>query len=339
MLVNQSAKSEDLLNQSVVEIYTASQRIANLLSIPFTFPTFGSKQAASAFPEIQLIATVVIAVKLYHPFDSVYRCATTLTEPGVMTMDWDAWTKEQKSFEGRLTSGGKLGRGNEIRLKEQEVLDMTADQIDEYLDWYERTWVEEGSKEQKKRGLPTQLLDMFPTGRLDGSSAPAVDPEATASAEQDALDSKLKTVQGSLELRDIVSKEKEGKSKVPVQCIGAFYKRYRKEEDLPPPAKTFYEAAADLIAISLSTLILAVLQTEQKILRYRDRRFKEGIANDASNDEDESPKSPRYTSEDAVEAGESMHHVDGLSVQDLERLGSLDIDASDSETSEMQVDD
>lgn len=282
------------------------------------------------------MAILVIAVKLYHPFDGVHRCATTLTEPGIMTIDWDVWSEQQKDFDGRLTSGGKLGRGNEIKVKEQEVLDTTADQIDEYLDWFERTWVEAGNQEQKKRGLPTQLLDMFPTGRLDGSTAPTVDLEAAASAEQDSLDSKLKAVQGSLELRDIVSKEKEGKSKRPVQRIGSFYKRYRKEEDLPPHAKTFFEAAANLIATSLSTLILAVLQTEQKLLKYRKRRLQEG---DASDDEDERPKSPRYTNEDAINAAETLHHVDGLSLQDLERLGSLDIDASDSETSEMQVDD
>ena len=322
-----------------MEIYTASQRIANLLSISFTFPTFGGKQATSAFPEVQLIAVLVIAVKLYHPFDSVHRCATTLTDPGVMTIDWDVWSEQQTKFEGRLTSGGKLGRGNEIKVTEQEVLDMTADQIDEYLDWYERTWVEEGNQEQKKHGLPTQILDMFPTGRLDGSSAPTVDLEAMISAEQDGLDLKLKAVQGSLKLREIVSKEKEGKSKVPVQRIGAFYKRYKKAEDLPPHAKTFYEAAANLIGVSLATLILAVLQTEQKLLNYRERRIKEGNASDASENEDESSKSPRYTNEDAVNATETLHHVDGLSLQDLERLGSLDIDVSDSETSEMQVDD
>ena len=322
-----------------MEIYTASQRIANLLSTPFTFPTIGGKQATSAFPEVQLIAILVIAVKLYHPFDGVDRCATTLTEPGVMTVDWKVWSKQQRDFEGRLTSGGKLGRGNEIKVKEQEVLDMTVDQIDEYLDWFERTWVEDGNREQKKRGLPSQLLDMFPTGRLDGSSAPTVDLEATASAEQDALNAKLKAVQGSLQLRDIVSKEKEGKSKVPVRRLGALYKRYRKEGDLPPHAKTFYEAAANLIGMSLSMLILAVFQTEQKLLKYRNRQLKEGIASDASDDEDESPVSPGYTNEDAVNATETMHHVDGLSLQDLERLGSLDIDASDSETSEMQVDD
>ena len=322
-----------------MEIYTASQRIANLLSTPFTFPTIGGKQATSAFPEVQLIAILVIAVKLYHPFDGVDRRAITLTEPGVMTIDWDVWSEKQRIFEGRLTSGGEIGRGNEIKVKEQEVLDMTADQIDEYLDWYERTWVEDGNQEQKKRGLPTQLLDMFPIGRLDGSSAPTIDLEATASAEQDALDAKLQAVQGSLKMRDIVSKEKEGKSKVPVRRIGAFYKRYRKEEDLPPHARTFYEAAADLIGISLSTLILAVLQTEQKLLKYRKRQLKEGIASDESDDKDESPESPRYTHEDTINAAETLHHVDGLSLQDLERLGSLDIDASDSETSEMQVDD
>ena len=188
-----------------------------------------------------------------------------------------------------------------MKIKEHEVLDMTADKMDEYLDWYKHTWVGKGSQEHKKRGLPTQLLDMFPTGRPDGSKAPIVDLEKSAREDQEALDSKLKAVQSSFKLRDVVSKEKEGKSKVPIPRIGDFHKRYRKEEDLPIHAKAFYEAAADLIGISLSTLIVAVLQTEQKLLNFRKKQAKEG-------------KNTQDANEDEVHE-EPVQGVEGLSLE------------------------
>lgn len=57
------------------------------------------------------MALLVIAVKLYHPFDNKDRHVSALTDPAVMTIDWDVWCKEQEKFDDRLTSGGKIGRG------------------------------------------------------------------------------------------------------------------------------------------------------------------------------------------------------------------------------------
>ena len=295
------------------------------------------------------MALLIIVVKLHHPFDNAVRFTASLTDPGVMTMDWNAWCKHQKEFDDRITSGGKIGRGNEMKVMEREVLSMTGDQMDEYLDWFERTWVKEESQESKKGGFPTQLLDMFPTGRLDGSSAPVIDPQDLANTDRELLENKLKAVQSSLKLRGVVSKEKEGKSKVPVDRIGSFYKRYRKEEDLPPQAKIFYEAAADLIGISFSTLFIAVLQSEQKVLKYRKKKLRaemedsedESMSQPQDIGEDDAMASTQTTGESEGEEEEKEERVTGfpgLTQEDIERLGSLDIDSSSSETSRMQTD-
>ena len=90
------------------------------------------------------MALLVIAVKLHHPFDHVQRYATALNDPGIMAADWEAWCKQQKGFDERLTSGKKLGRGNAMKVQDRDVLDMTGAQMDEYLDWFEQTWVQEG---------------------------------------------------------------------------------------------------------------------------------------------------------------------------------------------------
>ena len=189
---------------------------------------------------------------------------------------------------------------------------------------------------------------MFPTGRLDGSSAPVIDLQGLIDADQEALDAKLNAAQGSLKTRGIVSEERAGKSKAPVRRVGNFYKRYRKEEDLPPTAKVFYEAAADLVAISLHTLLVAVLQTEQKLLKYRKQQLKEADVGDSDDDSlgqpqedhrDEGREDAESMSAGQEEEGEEqVTGFPGLTHEDIERLGSLDIDNSDSETSRMQTD-
>lgn len=51
---------------------------------------------------------------------------------------------------------------------------------------------------------------------------------------------------------------------------GSFYPRYRTESDLPETARSFYETAAKVAGISLSTLVRAVSQTEAKLSRWLD---------------------------------------------------------------------
>ena len=269
------------------------------------------------------MALVVVSVKLYHPFDSVKRYAKAATDLGVLMIDWDVWCEEQKKYRGRETSDGKLGRGNEMRVKEQDVFRMSEEQLDEYLDWYEKTWVKEGEQRQRRGDLPAELLDMFPTGRLDGSSSPAIDVNQTAEAEHAALDAKLKSVQGSLQARGVISEENEQNSKGPVRRIGSFYKRYHKEEELPPQAKVFFEAAANLISVSLSTMVLAVLQTEQLLLNHRAKEIRESRANESDADPMEGVEEPDNSREDIEANNDDRASLDNLLDSDIEARSEL----------------
>jgi hypothetical protein len=49
---------------------------------------------------------------------------------------------------------------------------------------------------------------------------------------------------------------------------GSWYRRYRWESQLPETARKFYEIAADLASISLSTLVRAVSVTEWRITKW-----------------------------------------------------------------------
>lgn len=252
-----------------VEIFGAVHRISSLLKIEFMFPRPGARQKRSSFPETQLVALLLVAVKLFHPFDQLERKPISWAEPGILSINWNVWNDSQAEHEARFTSDGRIGRGNIISVNEQDVMKMSGAQLDEYLDWFEQTWVDEERLETKKRGHPKELLDMFPTGRLDGSSFAEISFDEESKIDQASADRNLTNVQGSLKMRDVVSAEHEGKSNNPVRRIGSFYKRYRKPEDLTPQARKFHEIAASLVGISLSSLLIAILQTECKIQVWR----------------------------------------------------------------------
>ena len=261
----------------------AVRALSRILSLDFSFPKkTGGKQRNITFPELRLMALVVVSVKLYHAFDNLKRYISHASDLGNFQIDWNVWCEEHKRYENRETSTGKLGRGNEMRVNEKDVFGLSEEQLDEYLDWYERTWVNEPKGQQRKGGLPKELLDMFPTGRLGGSAPLTRDVDDMARVDQAALDTKLEAVQRSLQIRGVISDEEEEHSDKPVRRIGSFYKRYRKIETLPPHAKMFFEVAAGLIGVSLSAMVRAVSQIEQKLLSYRAKELRKSRAAEES---------------------------------------------------------
>jgi RNA polymerase I-specific transcription initiation factor RRN7 len=279
----------------LVDIYTAVHYMSSMLNIDFYFPKPGSRQKTSNLPEIRLLALLVISVKLYYPFDSLERHPRSHLDKAVLTVDWNKWCELHEQHDRRVTSKGEIGRGNEFLVTEQDIMKMSGAQLDEYLDWYEKTWIDEEDDKEKKGRLPQQLLDMFPTGRTNGSTAATVDFGAETKAEQQILDDKLRKIQSRLKPRAVITAEREETTKGPVRRPGSFYKRYRKIEDLPPQAKTFHEAAASLIGVSLSTLVIAVRQMERNLQVWRAERLKE---RDGESQDDESTS--------AEEAAEGM---------------------------------
>ena len=218
---------------------------------------------------------LVIAVKVYQPFDGSSRHVRSLTDPSALAIDWETWVDSQSSHRVHAGKTG-LKHGTEINVSEKDVMSMTGEQLDDYMDWYEKTFIDEARAEEKPHGLPKQLLDMFPIGRQDGSSPTTYSHDQMAAEEQEIIDKRLKMVLGKLRLRNVVSDDPEGSGGTNGDStpIGSFYKRYRKVDDLTPYAKVFHEAVAEAIGVQLETLILAVGQVERKLIKWKDAKEK-----------------------------------------------------------------
>ena len=148
-----------------------------------------------------------------------------------------------------------------MNVREKDVMNrLTTSQLDEYLDWAERTLVD---PEPPRKGLPKQLLDMFPTSRLDGSSAKVLSFEEETRTDQVSSEFMLEACMKSLKLRTIYPENKEDQGER--RRLGSSYKRYHKAMNLTPPARKFHEAVASLLSITVNTLLVAVLQVERRL--------------------------------------------------------------------------
>ena len=244
-------------------------QISRVLNSNFQFPKPSFRQSLSALPEVELICILVIAVKLYQPFDGLPRYPRTANEIGILEINWDRWSTLQQRRHSRDQDNDLL-RKDPMEIDEQDVFHMSDSQIDAYLNWYAETWIDQEPKQQSSRNVPEQLLNMFPIEPLDGSTQGKPDTPQSRQALHETMLGTLGQVQESLKMRGVVSEAAEGKQKKPVRRIGASYKHYRKVGDLcqHPHAKDFHETVARVTGLELPVLLREVFSIERRLHRF-----------------------------------------------------------------------
>jgi RNA polymerase I-specific transcription initiation factor RRN7 len=145
----------------LVEIYTSVQNLQKVVDFTYRFPIASTKRdKCLAFPEAQMVALVIVAAKLISPFDELKRYPTSAQDPAVQVIDWGHWARVQKEFDERATEDGRAGKAEEILVTERDVLDMTKDQLDKYMDWYENNWLDSRGTETRP-GPPFSPLGLI----------------------------------------------------------------------------------------------------------------------------------------------------------------------------------
>jgi RNA polymerase I-specific transcription initiation factor RRN7 len=104
------------------------------------------------------MSLLVVAVKLCHGFDSREARPRRDDEPAALAIDWDTWRSN-------FSKGPFLAEASHIDTTEEDVCGMDGAQLDEYLDWYERTWVDEA---QCRREIMLSFFFSFCTETYEG---------------------------------------------------------------------------------------------------------------------------------------------------------------------------
>jgi RNA polymerase I-specific transcription initiation factor RRN7 len=275
-------------NMVGVDVYPVAQQLGKIVGFDYNFPDAYSRRTPGlAYPEARLLSLLVVAVKLCHPFDGVERTPRSVTEPAAFSIDWDKWKDIHEKFDKEQRHDAKIGKQNAAEVTESNVFDMNGDELDKYMDWYQNTWLETGRRFTKgrisitlvrypwlkSRAASTEILNFFPIDRSVSTPARgASSPTSTA----DDLRERLRQVQGTLKGPTPLSDEDAETHEGAIIRPGMAYRHYRIEAELPPAAKSFYEAAAAVVGLSLSALTKAVFRTELRLDSWqREKRKKE----------------------------------------------------------------
>ncbi|KAF4637295.1 hypothetical protein G7Y89_g796 [Cudoniella acicularis] len=229
-----------------IEIYPAVQRISKILDLDLSYPVpYQRTSKILLYPEVLIMCMIVIAVKLSHPFDDICRSPENDSDPTNLKIDWVKWRQVMIERPSR-----RLERGEEIEVTDADVLGMSGGQMDDYLDWYQRTWTDDREPKMAEKGL-----SFFPL--------PELRPRAVESSDQEQTVDLLKKVQQDLVLQRPISIEDDDTEDV--KRPGELYKRYRVVDDLPENAKVFYDRAARNAGISLKMLVWGVFKLEVRL--------------------------------------------------------------------------
>ncbi|OWP04605.1 60S ribosomal protein L [Marssonina coronariae] len=197
-----------------------------MLEIDFSYPVQKRKiHRVNAYPEIQLVSLIVIATKLAHPFDDILRVPESYSDPTAVKIDWGKWMKATTS-----ESPEGFVKGEEIRAQDSDVWNMNADKLDDYMDWYQNTWIDDRNPK-----ISEQILQLFPLDDVPRETA-------REDIESERRLASLKNVQRSLLWQNPqpISEDEDSEQ---FRRAGELYKRYRTEEELPKQAKAFFDLA------------------------------------------------------------------------------------------------
>lgn len=250
-----------------LELFPAVQRLAQATRSNFCYSVLKEtrRKQGSAFPELRLMSLLVVAVKVLFPFDNVHRRPQSLHEPASQKIDWGYWKECWQESTKRPPDAG-LARGKEIDVCDTDVFNMSQQELDSYMKWYQTTWVREprpGSDDNVNK----EILDMFPLASLD----PIVQqPSSQWEKELNRIEAqKTRATVASMRFQQPITDEGMHEERADTKRPGQEYSSYRTEQDFSEWAKVFFDAASETACTSVKNLLLAVLQTEAKITKWK----------------------------------------------------------------------
>jgi RNA polymerase I-specific transcription initiation factor RRN7 len=255
----------------------------------FSFQNIVVRQKLANLPEVCIISLVVIATKLSQPLDDIIRTPEKTTDAAAMSIGWRGW--RDSIIEN---SAWGFDGSSALNITEKDVFQMSDEKLDDYLSWFQKTWIDD--KDPKSKLFPTitialywpllrfcglitiivaqQILDLFPLEQVPRN----VPKEET----EDVTEQRLKHVQAQLKVRKSVSAE-EAEYIATINRPGSYYTLYRKEVDLPEKTRAFFESAAEEAGISLDMLIRGVYRIERQLQEWLANEKREMRAEERAN--------------------------------------------------------
>lgn len=252
-----------------VEVFPAVERLAKVLGLDFSY-NLGAKVGTAKslrYPEIRLMALIVITTKLLFPFDALSRYPKSSYDLTVLKMDWNAWADIHCIKTASTTDGPKtrdLAFEDAFSMTGLDSINMSSETLDQYLDWYENNIASEEIRDRGRAGKDAEfrraLFEWFPA-----SGDPALPLKRPEPEDADAsLDNKLLQVQRTFNALRIV--DEDGSDDIP--RAGTGHMQYRSSAELDGTPKAFHVRAAQVAGFSVHGLVRTVFGLEQQMLKH-----------------------------------------------------------------------
>ncbi|KAF5874667.1 putative ubiquitin-60s ribosomal protein l40 fusion protein [Botrytis fragariae] len=278
-----------------VDIYMAVNHLAEILEYNFSYPIHNKRlHGTTGYPEYQLTSLIVIATKLSQPFDDIHRHPESNLDATAAKINWTKW---QSIMFDNPAEG--LKRGDEIKITDADVFKMTGEQMDDWMNWYHKTWIDD--RDQK---VPQHILELFPlSDTIPDTAMGIVDPDPI---------NRAKEVHKTLTLQKPVAHVDDDEFQDIVRP-GEKYRRYRTIEELPESAKAFFKIAARNIGASIEKLVHGVFTTEIQLEKWMlDERRKALLDQEESEEENAYQEEMIHGVEVGGEVGEEDFNERGV---------------------------
>lgn len=153
--------------------WPAVEQLGKALGVKHAYPTSPAARGEfplSSHPELLLLSLVVLVTKLYHPFDGIPRHPYSDDDPAALVVDWKVWNRQHVSLPRTplhpLQASAEAHPRDHWDVKPTDVVSMNDQQLDGYLDWFERTWLPPTSTddptENAANDFDRELFRLFP---------------------------------------------------------------------------------------------------------------------------------------------------------------------------------
>ncbi|KAF8477206.1 hypothetical protein BDZ91DRAFT_672662 [Kalaharituber pfeilii] len=237
-----------------LEVFSAVKQLIKLkeISIKFDEAPRVKRHRGGDWPEQTLMSLVLIAAKLAWGLDGIKRMPEDNMEPAAIILNQKCWE--------RFLAANKFKGDAIFDYKDMNILKIPGEELDAYMDWYERTWL--SSEGQGKTKLSEHLLSLFPTSQKSTFGDQQFVPEHS-----DLQD--IKTLHANVEVVQKAETESEMGLGTNIS-VGEHYPIWRLDSELPPHAMMLLDAASTLVCTSREYLCKSLRHME---FMFRDCEF------------------------------------------------------------------
>ncbi|KAJ4988448.1 hypothetical protein SVAN01_06065 [Stagonosporopsis vannaccii] len=249
-----------------LEVYDITIQLSKLLGHDFILHQDRKRiLGVRHLPEAQLAGCLVVCVKLVYPFDDEKRHPRSAAEPTAVVMNWKQWQEQMQSAKTEQIGGNHRYTIEELtKLEEKDVFDLPPDHLDQYLDFYADTFLDDAEIQRTKvtDNFRNAIYGMFP---IEGKATAGVSLDENAAPQRDDQ-ATVRAVHSSMQARSAIADDEVSTG---VLRPGQAYHPYKTEGELPDYAKVFYKEVAKLAGLSVDMLMMVVSYTEARIEKWR----------------------------------------------------------------------